>query len=76
MITPACFTSFQASRDAVRTKSNRIRFDRVRLRSILFDRLQSNSRQIRCSILFDCRTQPNTSRSIEFDWFFGSILFD
>ena len=23
-----------------------------------------------CSILFDCRTQSNTNRSIEFDWIF------
>ena len=64
MITPVCFTYFQASRDVFRTKSNRIKFDCVRCCSIgsIIEPRESNSQQIR-SILIDCRTQ---SSSIEF----------
>ena len=56
MITPACFIYFQASRDAFRTKSNRIMissivFDVVRL--VLIGSRESNSQQIRCLISFD-----------------------
>ena len=42
-------------------------FDFVRLARLV---RKSNSQQNRCSILFDCRTQLNNNRSIEFDWIF------
>ena len=63
MITPACFTYFQASRDAFGTKSNRIKFDCVRSCSIgsIIDLTGG------CSILFDCQTESNDCCSIAFD---------
>ena len=50
------------------------RFRPNKIASDWFDFVQlvqkSNPQQTRCSIVFDCQSQSNTNRSIEFEWIF------